>query len=67
MSYFVALYGLNGWKPMSRVIHPTKKNADTVLGYIKFHEAKYANPTDYRVFDADHEPGRTIFKKAGMV
>ncbi|WP_454287238.1 hypothetical protein [Rhizobium arsenicireducens] len=46
MSYFIAFKSLHGWKAIDRRLHPLPPIVKPPL----------------KVFDADHEPGRSILK-----
>jgi hypothetical protein len=59
MSYFIAISTLNGHKPISRMLYPTKREAVA--------EAERRNATQYGSFfvmDADHEPGQSIIRNS---
>lgn len=54
--YFIAIKGLNGWKARSRTLY-TKQGALALVAVLKLHSA-----SEYKICDADHEPGCSILK-----
>lgn len=59
MSYAIVIHGLNGRKPISRMIYPTKHEAKIECRRLNLHKTG-----KFSVIDIDHEPGRSIMKRA---
>ncbi len=59
MSYFLAIEGPFGRKPLGRTLYPTKQEALSAA-------ARKAASSDYSltflVMDADHEPGKSLLR-----
>lgn len=63
--YFIAYESFQEWRPRNRWLYPTKREAEEALAQILRESAPiYRNR--YKVEDADHEPGRSILKRAGF-
>lgn len=57
--YFIAMKTtLSGYKPVSRLLYSTKQQAEEAIRVCY-------TVSFLKVFDADHEPGKSILKKAG--
>ena len=55
--YFIAAKSRNGWKAINRQLFPTKADAQLQI------DVGYRHSTmEYKVMDADHEPGKSILK-----
>lgn len=61
MSYFIAMNTTSGWKARNRNLYPTKAEAETRLQEL-VRVSKVEDVDRFRVFDAEHEPGRSILK-----
>ena len=55
--YLIAINTLNGWKRTDRQLYPLKRDAEVEVYY---RTVFLGYPNEYRIFDADHEPGRTL-------
>ena len=59
MSYFIAIKGPFGRKPMGRTIYPTKQEAEDKARFLSFH-SNWSQ--EFEAMDADHEPGKSLLR-----
>lgn len=57
MWFIARLDAFDEWEPVDRFLYPIKKTAD----YDCWYRGVQHKTETYRVMDADHEPGRSIF------
>ena len=61
MSYFIAIRAPkdeHGWKATSRMIYPTKPEAEQAMAHLQLNVLG-----EFKIMDADHNPGKTILER----